>query len=198
MISFIKSNLRWLSLLGLAVAIVLLAFLLRPESIEYQLSVEQSLKMVRSAAMEVGINELGDKQLIDIRSSERFAQGHPDKAINIPVRNLLDKASIDLFDQLLGAPREVVFYGSDQLQATAPALLLQQLGYHNVKIFKGGINASNELKETPLASTETSVLDTSAMRINIGQTKPTGIRTEQKEPQTVVPVRKQSSSGGGC
>jgi len=193
---FIKSNKPWLSLLGLAVIIVFLAFLFRPKAPEYQTGEDQAIKVMLEPQNQVALSDLAGKQLIDIRPADLFAQGHPENAINIPVRNLLDEESLELFDGLLKNGMAAVLYGSDELQATAPCLLLQQMGYTNLKTLKGGFVATNEFKEPALSSTETMVLDTDAMN-----TKPTlteAPKTEKKKPQVVVPVRKEVSSGGGC
>jgi rhodanese-related sulfurtransferase len=194
---FIESNKLWLSLLGLAVLIVFLAFVFRPKSLEYQLGTDQALKLMNDQSIQVAVKDIGGKQLIDIRPSELFAQGHPQNAINIPLRNLLDDEAIEVYDQLINNGKEAVLYGSDELQATAPGLLLQQLGYKNLKILKGGLTSSIEFKETALASTEKMVLDTAAIRVKpaiatVSETKPT------KKPQAIIPVRKEASSGGGC
>lgn len=195
---FIESNKPWLSLLGLAVIIVFLAFIFRPKSLEYQLGADKALKLMNDQSMQVAMKDIGGKQLIDIRPSELFAQGHPENAINIPLRNLLDDESIDLYDQLLNNGKEAIIYGSDELQATAPGLLLQQLGYKNLRILKGGLTPSVEFKETALSSTEKMVLDTSAIRVKPELTIVSGTKPEDKKPQAIIPVRKQASAGGGC
>lgn len=138
------------------------------------------------------------KQLIDIRPSESFAQGHPKNAINIPLRNLLDDEAIKVYDQLLNTGEEAIIYGSDELQATAPGLLLQQLGYKNLKILKGGLTPSVEFKETALSSTEKMVLDTAAIRVKPVSASVSEAKPENKKSQAVIPVRKKASSGGGC
>ena len=193
---FIKSNKIWLSLLGLSIIIVFLAFLFRPKSPKYQTGTEQAVKMMIDPQNQVVISDLAGKQLIDIRSVELYAQGHPENAINIPVRNLLDEESIELFDRLEDNGQEAIIYGSDELQATAPWLLLQQLGYQNIKIVKGGYTFNNGFKEPVLSSTEAMVLDTAAMKV--GSTQAKAPETEKKNPQVVVPVRKGTSAGGGC
>lgn len=195
---FLKINSPWLGLLGLAVVIVILAFIFRPKSPEYEISANQTLKLINDNSMQVAIKDIAEKQLIDIRSTDLFAQGHPENAINIPGRKLLDKESVELFDQLLENGKGVILYGGNELQAIAPFFLLQQLGYTNVKYLQGGITDSGELRVTELASTEVSVVDTAAMR-----TKPVLLQAkeatpEKKKPQVIVPVRKEASSGGGC
>jgi rhodanese-related sulfurtransferase len=196
--SFLKNNSTWLSLLGVAVLIVILAFIFKPKAPEYQISANQTLKLINDQSLQVAVKDIVGKQIIDIRPAELFAQGHPEKAINIPVGNLLDKESTALLDRLLKDGTQAIICGSDELQATAPFLLLQELGYRNLKLFKGGFTSANEFKETVLASTETSVLDISAF-----STKPvldaSGIKADdKKKPESILPVRKVGSSGGGC
>jgi rhodanese-related sulfurtransferase len=192
---FIKTNKLWLGLLGLSVIIVFLAFLFRPKSPEYQTETAQAMKMMIDPQNQVAISDLASKQLIDIRSSELFAQGHPENAINIPVRNLLDNESLELFDRLLKNGQESVLYGSDEFQTAAPCLLLQQMGYTNLKTLEGGYVASDELKKPDLSSTEVMLLDTATMK---AKQEIKGPQTEKTKPQTVVPVRKGAAAGGGC
>jgi rhodanese-related sulfurtransferase len=192
---FIKSNKPWLSLLGLAIIIVFLAFLFRPKSPEYHTGTEQAVKMMIYRQNQVVISDLAGKQLIDIRSVDLYEQGHPENAINIPVRNLLDKESLELFDRLLKSGQVAALYGSDELQAVAPCLLLQQMGYTNLKTLKGGFVATNEFKESALSTSEVMLLDTATMK---SKQEMKVIETETKKPQVVVPVRKGASAGGGC
>lgn len=195
---FLKINSPWLGLLGLAMVIVLLAFLFRPKSPEYEISANQTLKLINDNSMQVAIKDIAEKQLIDIRSADLFTHGHPENAINIPSRKLLDKESVELFDQLLKNGKDAILYGSTELQAVAPFLLLQQLGYTNVKYLHGGITDSGELRVTELASTEISVVDTAAMRTKTVILPSKELMLVKKKPQVLIPVRKEASSGGGC
>jgi len=195
---FLKKNKLWLSFLVLGIAIVLLAFIFRPESIHYQISTDESVKLVNDQSTQVDIKDIEGKQIIDIRSAELFAQGHTENAINIPIRKLLDDESIKFFDQLLEDGKEVVLYGSNELEALSPSLLLQQLGYKNVKFLKGRITETGEFKAPELASTEVSVIDTSAMRVKTEIKKAAEITQIKKKPEAVIPVRQEVTSGGGC
>ena len=136
--------------------------------------------------------------MIDIRSTELYAQGHPGNAISIPIRQLLDKASLRLFDNLLETGKEAVLYGSDELQATAPLFLLQQLGYKNLKLLKGGLNHVNEFYPSTLATTEVSVVDTALIHGKSDQISTTATSNTRKKGEVVIPVRKGASTGGGC
>lgn len=195
---FLKKNKLWLSLLVAGVAIVLLAFIFRPESIHYQISANESVKLVNDQSIHIDIKDIAGKQVIDIRSTELFAQWHAANAINIPIRKLLDEESIEFFDQLMEDGKEVVLYGSDELEAVAPSLLLQQLGYKNVKQLSGKITETGEFKVSELASTEVSVIDTAAMQTKPVLLQPKETTSVKKKPQVVVPVRKEASTGGGC
>jgi rhodanese-related sulfurtransferase len=195
---FIKSNKLWLSLLGLAVVIVFLGFLFRPKTFDFKVNADEAVKLMNDPQAMVSTNDLAWKQLIDIRPADLFVQGHPDNAINIPVRNLLDDESLELFDQLSEKNQAAVLYGSDELQATAPWLLLQQLGYKNLKLLKGGFTSTYELKASVTASTETSVMDISVIQAKPESAIDSGAKPQKKKTESVIPVRKESTSGGGC
>lgn len=195
---FLKTNLTWLSLLGLAVVIVLLTFIFRPESPEYQIGANETLKLIKDQSMQVAVKDIAGKQLIDIRSAEIFTQGHPSGAINIPIRQLLDKESVELFDGLLENGKEAVLYGSNELQATAPWLLLQQLGYKNLQLLKGGLTSLNEFIEPEPALTEVSIVDTVAIHLKPETANKSVTTLASKKSETVIPVRKAASTGGGC
>lgn len=195
---FIKTNSPWLSLLGLAVAIVILVFIFRPKSPHYQISAGESLKLMNNPTTEVEIKDIAGKQLIDIRTTELYLQGHPNGAINIPVRQLLDEESLDLFEQLSKNGESVILYGTDQLQATAPLFLLQQLGYKNLRLLKGGINPFSEFTSPAPGLTEVSVIDTALIHSKAEQINAPLSSSVIKKREAVLPVRKVVSAGGGC
>jgi rhodanese-related sulfurtransferase len=193
--SFIKSNKIWISLLGLAIIIIFLAFLFRPKSIEFKTNSDQAVKLMNDRSAQITITDLEGKQLIDIRPSDLFAQGHPDQAINIPVRNLLDKESLELFDRLQKNGQTAILYGTDELQTVTPCLLLQQMGYLNLKTLKGRFEITNGFKESDSASIEVMLLKTEAMK---AKQEVKVADPESKKPKVVIPVRKHALSGGGC
>jgi rhodanese-related sulfurtransferase len=193
--SFINSNKTWLSLLGLAILIILLAFLFRPKSIDFKMNADQAVKLMNNASSQVAITDLAGKQLIDIRPSDLFAQGHPDHAINIPVRNLLDKESLELFNRLQKSGQTAVLYGSDELETTSPCLILQQMGYQNLKTLKGQYEITNGFQESQPTSNEVMLIDTEAMK---AKQEVIIADTDLKKPQVIIPVRKKATSGGGC
>lgn len=194
---FLKMNFLWLGLLGLALIIVLLAYVLRPKSPEYKTNENISLQLIGDIANRVELKDVEGKQLIDIRTSDLFMQGHAENALNIPLRQLLDKESIVLINQLSANGKDIVLYGSDELQATAPWLLFQQLGYNNIKLLVGGITSGGAMNETAKASSEGPIFDPAMLNVKTVQTKAPEAKVVSKR-ETVVPVRKETSSGGGC
>ena len=184
---FIKLNKPWLSLLGLGIVIVLLAFLFRPKTIDFDTNAQQAVKLMNTSRSEISISDLDGKQLIDIRSAELFMQNHPENAINIPVRNLLDDKSLELFDRLQKSNENVVLYGSDELQITAPCLLLQQMGYQNLKTLKGHFEITYGFIASDPGSSEVMMLDTEAMKVE--QEVKTS-ETDGRKPQVIIPIRK--------
>ncbi|MDN3644518.1 rhodanese-like domain-containing protein [Lutimonas halocynthiae] len=71
--------------------------------------------------------------IIDVRSNFDFSKGHIEKAINIPLSQLLDKSSIDL---LTGSSSQnpAILYGKTPEEANAAFMLLYQLGNEDIKV----------------------------------------------------------------
>ena len=195
---FLKTNSPWLSLLFLAVTVVVLAYIFRPKYPDYNAGLEETTRLITDQSKQILVQDIADKQLIDIRPANVYAKGHPANAVSIPLRQLLDKESVILLEKLLENGQEAVMFGSDELQATAPWLLLQQLGYKNLKLLKGGYTSQNEFKETPAASNEIPAFDKSAFQVKPELNKATDNQTIRKTTETVIPVRKPASTGGGC
>ena len=194
---FLKSNSPWLGLVGLALIIVTIAYVFRPKNPEYQTGVTETMRLMDDPSNQVTISQITGQQLIDIRPANLFVQGHPANAINIPLRQLLDKESITLLKTLQRNGQKAVLYGSDELQATAPWFLLRQLGYENIKRLKGGYS-SDELRESATASREEPIFDQAALQVKPELNQATENKPEKQNKELVIPVRKAASSGGGC
>ena len=195
---FLNSNKLWLGLPALAVVIILLAYLFRPDSLDYKMNVGESLKLVNDPSLIVEVKDLAGNQLIDIRSEEVFLKGHPEGAINLPIRQLLDEESLETLDELLESGKTAVLVGNTELQATSPLFLLRQMGYTNLKLFKGGISATNEFVATDLVATEVSVIDTAVIHAKPVLTNPTATNSPSVKKESIKPVNKEVSAGGGC
>ena len=62
-----KTNMLWFSLPGMAVILILLAYLFRPNSLDYKMNVGESLKLVNVASVLVEIKE--DRKSTRLNSS---------------------------------------------------------------------------------------------------------------------------------
>lgn len=195
---FLKKNKNLLGWLALALFVVLIAFLFRPNPPEYKLNEANTLKLMNDKSLAIAVSEIAGKQTIDIRSAEAFAQGHFENAINIPVRQLLDKESIKLLKQLKEDGSIAVLYGSHELEAVSPWLLLQQLGFKNILRLKGYINSENNLSATDLAAVETALPDTSVFNIRAVQAVVPTTNSSVIKPEVVKPMKRESAKGGGC
>jgi len=195
---FLKTNSPWLGLLGLALIVILLAFLFRPQPPHYHVSAEETLKLMNDESLQVSVQSIGGKQIIDIRSAELFVMGHPKNAINIPILKILDDTSIKIFKNLAENGQTAVLCGADELQVIAPWLLLQQLGYKNIIRLKGGYIVDSGFMETSLTATEVSIIDTSAFRNKTELIKAPVQPIQEKKTKSVIPVRQETTSGGGC
>jgi rhodanese-related sulfurtransferase len=187
---------RWLVLVVTAVIIILLAFIFRPKSAVYKLNSMESLKLINDPSLRVSEQDMSGKQLIDVRTPEIYAQGHPENAVNIPVRKLLDKESLALFDKLLHNGKEAVLFGTDELQVTAPLFLLQQMGYQNIKIWAGGYAVLNGFKNTEVSASEVPLITSSLLEVS--KKNPSTENAPSAKKTKVIPVRRKASSGGGC
>ena len=196
---FLKNNSTWIGWMSLALLLILLAFVFRPNPPEYRLNEASTLKLMNDKSLAVSVSELAGKQTIDIRSEEMFIRGHAVNAVNIPVRHLLDKESIQLFKQLKNDGRMAVLYGSTELQAVSPWLMLQQLGYQNIVRLKGYINSDNKLAETDPAFSEMALPDSSLFKAKaVAEPSVPNANPAATKPEVIKPVKRESSKSGGC
>ena len=195
---YLKSNSIWLGFPVLAFVILMLALIFRPNPPGYRLSASQTIQLMKDSSMTISVGELAGKQVVDLRSAELFAQGHAANAVNIPSRQLLDKESIKLFNEVRKEGKVAVLYGNSELQVVSPWLLLHQLGYTNVLRLKGYITPENKLVPTEIGSSESSVLNLSSFGEKREPTVDPKHQADSQKSETVKLVKKASASGGGC
>ena len=78
--------------------------------------------------------------IVDIRDPYTYQKRYLGNAINIPVSDIMLEYSMDFFNEMLNDSVSVIIYANNQLEANGTWMLLQQLGYSNVKILLGGYN----------------------------------------------------------
>lgn len=211
---FIKKNALFLSALAGVILIILVIAITNRPAVTYKMPVENMLSALKDTSRLIspfGLDELiaqkkGNIVMVDIRPWEEFGKGHIKEAVNIPVMNILNKEALSFFKDVTAKGQEVVLYGNDQLEANGPWLLLTQVGITNLKVLLGGyqiykllpLSDSISLTKNSLVWAEKSIIDTAALR---KKSTPVSIPVNQKpavKKESVVPVKKEASSGGGC
>jgi len=184
----------------------------RPD-VKYKLTPTECLALLNDPALvvtpEQAISLLKDSSgknvFIDVRNSIAFDRGHIKNAINIPVRELFAKKSKTTFKDIEKAGQTVVLYGESQQEANGPWLMLRQTGFKNVLLFTGNyaqldITNSDSLTRLLPQISEIPLIDTAALKAisspaAVGEKAAQPAKTQKK---SVVPVKKEASSGGGC
>jgi len=184
----------------------------RPD-VKYVLSPTESLALLNDPSLVITPYQAvallkdssGKTVFIDVRNSIAFEMGHIKNAVNIPVRELFSKSSKSTFREIEKSGQTAVLFGETQQQANGPWLMLHQTGYKNVKLFTGKYEqldpaqADSAIRLLPLYS-ETSQVDTAALKLNPASTsgEKGSSKSGKTDKKTVSPVKKVSSSGGGC
>lgn len=85
--------------------------------------------------------------LIDIRNNFDFSRGHIPGAENISAVALLNKENIKRLQKLKDDGMVVLLYGDNLIHANGPWMVLQQLGFSNVKALMGGYDYYAQWKD---------------------------------------------------
>lgn len=80
-------------------------------------------------------------RMIDLRTPHEYAQGHVPNAINIPAKDVLDMDYYSLFNQ---DEKINVLYCRGASQAINIYMILNQLGFKNIKVALGGYDYIND------------------------------------------------------
>jgi len=173
----------------------------------YQLSASDMMKQmatIQQITPDKAVQELKSSSavFVDIRNIYDFEKDHLDKAINLPLPDLLSKESKKMFDQWKKDGTQVILYGNDEREATTPWMLLYELGYTNTRILSGGYNYLNGLLKGDLTAdvafdAEQPDYDFSAIsdmsRQNQGETD-----DNVKAKTVILRKKKKKAAEGGC
>lgn len=91
-------------------------------------------QMISMAQLEAWLNGPRNFTLVDVRSSEEFASGHLEGAINIPAGEIRSTAAA-----LLPKDRPVILYCSHGSHSLMAARALSSMGYRAIEA-SGGLN----------------------------------------------------------
>jgi hydroxyacylglutathione hydrolase len=92
--------------------------------------------------------------LIDVRRETEYGDGHIDKALNIPLDELTDPATLADFEENYN----IYLYCGSGYRSMIAASLFKRQGFHNLRNVEGGFEKIREQKTIPIVK-ENSVLN---------------------------------------
>ena len=187
----------------LLVIIALLSYK-RPSHL-YSESIENSLELVSNSDYIITQQDLEkfDLLLVDIRSNIEYNKGHLDKAINIYAPEILDPKNSEVLQDLKEKNKTVVLYGSTPNEALTPFMLLQQLGYNNIKLLTVDLGYSQDkliVKSSTLEDNKYDIKKFIDESIKKATAKPKPKPKPKHVVKKVIPKKKKKKMPveGGC
>ena len=187
----------------LLVIIALLSYK-RPSHL-YSESIENSLELVSNSDYIITQQDLEkfDLLLLDIRSNIEYNKGHLDKAINIYAPEILDPKNSEVLLDLKKKNKTIVLYGSTPNEALTPFMLLQQLGYNNIKLLTVDLGYSQDkliVKSSTLEDNKYDIKKFIDESIKKAMAKPKPKPKPKPVVKKVIPKKKKKKMPveGGC
>lgn len=139
-------------------------------------------------------------QLVDIRDYFEYTKGAMNNAVNIPTNLILEKSSIDFFNNLKKEGKTIIVYGKTPEEANGAWLLLYQLGYENIKLLCVEIQYTNNTIQVKNYALERPSENFAQVMLSTENTNKAGETTKPKESRKVIQVRKKKKRApeGGC
>jgi len=193
-----------------SIIILGLIFMPKPEK-HYKLSEEQMLEKIMKAEGIAGPEVIVDLiykpdnqfQFIDLRSAPEYLKGHLPGAINVPINHIFDKEYEKIWKE---ENKTNLLYYSDHAGACGPWMILNQLGYKNIKIILGGYNYVNDYIINSFAPMIGNFRDEKAKydfakiisQTSGGKVSAAGSEGDKPANAPVVKKKKEGKSSGGC
>lgn len=143
-------------------------------------------------------------QLIDVRSDKFYNKFTLKGAINIPLKDLLNQDNLDYLDQEV---YETVIFSNGSADADVAWMLATRLGYKNIYVMKGGLNAwVEQILEPKEHSVIWDRIDNEMYQYRKGASQffggkadvPSGDDATADKPKKKVKKRKEKEVEGGC
>ncbi|NOU48606.1 MAG: rhodanese-like domain-containing protein [Bacteroidales bacterium] len=198
-----------LTIAVVAIALVFVIGLLtfqKPE-VEYKLTPDVALSHLTDVNLMVNVEQAqeiirqndANMIFIDVRNPISFGRDHIEKAINIPLRELLDKSSLKLLRSLNEKGKTMVIYGETPQQASGAWMMLQQTGFQNTKMLNGSYTElGSKSDKTAAMFSETPMIDMEALKTLTSAAPVTEVQNTPSAKKTVIPAKVETSKGGGC
>lgn len=144
-----------------------------------------------------------DVILIDVRNQIEFEKGHFENAINIYTPEILSDENTRILNDLKNGNKTIILYGSTTNDVTVPFLLLNQLGFTNLKMasiknsyYQNQLISINDTIEKPVADIK-AFIDESIKKASIIE-KPIPIKIVTPKKVITVEKKKKKPAEGGC
>ena len=190
----------------LTILLVIIALLSYKRPIHlYSESIENSLELVSNSDYIITQQDLEkfDLMLVDIRSNIEYNKGHLNNAINIYAPEILDAKNSEVLLDLKEKNKTVVLYGSTPNEALTPFMLLQQLGYNNIKLLTVDLGYSQDkliVKSSTLEDNKYDIKKFIDESIKKAMAKPKPKPKPKPVVKKVIPKKKKKKMPveGGC
>lgn len=171
----------------------------------YAVNTNEAIEMVSNTDYIISLQELEsfEYNLVDVRSDFEFNKGHMENAINIYAPEILSEENTEIFKDIRENKKAIVLYGATPNEAIAPLMVLQQIGYANIKLLAVDLSyLQNKLMVKP-SVLEVNKFDTKkfiAESIKKAEAKPKPKPKPKPIVKKVTPKKKKKKMPveGGC
>ena len=182
--------------------IILLGFIfINPPKYSFNEPMSEALKDIKSVdfkySPELLAQNILDKDenvlLVDVRSQYEYAKSHLPEARNIPTVNLLDDDNYDFFKDTQKGSKQVVLYGNTASEASAPFMILHQMGFDNISYSEVGYNYFEGKDFNEIAQETFEAIDEKPVTDFAQFIEDAKIKAEESSSKTIVtpkPVKK--------
>lgn len=143
--------------------------------------------------------------LIDTRDLYEFNKSHLPNAVNIPLKDVLEKTTIDYLESINNQGKSPVLYGTDPTEVVSVWMTLYQLGFENTKVL--AISTKNDrnvltVSDYSLEKAATDYKKTLDSLRSIKTKLVVPIEKVEKKPAPIkvapAPKKKKAAPEGGC
>jgi rhodanese-related sulfurtransferase len=189
------------------IVVLIIAFISYKKPFNYSLSAEEmayELLMTYPITPDEAMELMWDSTIVfvDLRDPFDYQADHLENAYNIPVADLLEDESLELFSKWKEDSLQVVLYGNNELEVTSPWMVLYQLGYTNTQTLMGGMDYIDKLYSEQLAENETynveaQAYDYAGIIEAAKNASPDQVQIQQPK-KVIIRKKEKKAAEGGC
>jgi rhodanese-related sulfurtransferase len=171
----------------------------------YANNTKSTLEKITNNNYFVTLEELNGENLvlIDVRNQFEFEKGHIENALNMYTPEILNDYNSNLLNNLKTENKTIILYGSNTNDVTVPFLMLNQLGYTNIKMatiensyHQNKLISKNDTIEKSIADIK-GFIEESIKKASI-EAKPIPVKIAPPKKVITVEKKKKKPAEGGC